>query len=297
MNFQIKNQQIAFFSHHESEIWMIHGIIAKFSKTLSMRKILYFCFIIIIFNSCSQNENQSKSESSSHIYDTLNLVYEDPKTDSNSYFKLNYSLLDIVGFDKTINDSLNNSLRNFIFEVEPQLSKPLQELALESKSNLLNEYKGQLKDFPDNYNGYDHDINQKLIFQNKQFISFEIIRYSFSAGAHGMGWTDFVHHDLMTGKRLYLNDFFKSTNKLVQLAEKDFRKQMELKENDDLEKYGFWFNNNKFHINENFCFRNDTVEVIFNQYEIAPFSMGQITLKVPLKQIEPELKSEMFANP
>jgi hypothetical protein len=93
---------------------------------------------------------------------------------------------------------------------------------------------------------------------------------------------------------LYLNDFIQSKNKLIEIAEIEFRKQMGLKKTDNLEENGFWFTNNKFHINENFCFKNDSLEFLYNQYEIAPFSMGPIGLKVSLNQIKSDIKIEMF---
>ncbi len=258
-------------------------------------KALFILISIISLNyGCSNNQQTKKENTSKPIFDSVNFVFEDERKDSNSYLKMNYALLDIIGFDKIINDSINTNLRSFVFEVEPNLTKSLKQLVEESKTSLLNEYQTQLKDFPENYNGYDHDIKQRFILQNENFISFEVERYSFSAGAHGMGWTDFIHHDLKTGKRLYLNDFFKSTDKLMKLAESSFRKQMELKENDDLEKSGYWFTNNKFHINENFCFRNDSIEFMYNQYEIAPFSMGPILIKVPTKEVKSDLTETKF---
>ncbi len=250
--------------------------------------------LIILYSSCENRPSTISEKGPQNLFDSVNYSFEDERKDSNSYFKMNYSLLDVIGFEKKINDSINTDLRSFVFEVEPNLSIPLKQLVMESKTSLLNEYQTQLKDFPENYNGYDHDIKQRFILQNENFISFEVERYSFSAGAHGMGWTDFIHHDLKTGKRLYLNDFFKSIDKLMKLTESSFRKQMELKENDDLEKSGFWFTNNKFHINENFCFRNDSIEFIYNQYEIAPFSMGPILIKIPSKGVKSDLVEAKF---
>jgi hypothetical protein len=265
------------------------------SQKINKIKLLTFVLGLIILISSCENRPSTKSEKGPQkLFDSVNYSFEDERKDSNSYFKMNYALLDIIGFDKLINDSINTDLRSFVFEVEPNLPIPLKQLVQESKTSLLNEYQIQLKDFPENYNGYDHDIKQRFILQNENFISFEVERYSFSAGAHGMGWMDFIHHDLKTGKRLYLNDFFKSTDKLMILAESSFRKQMELKENDDLEKNGFWFTNNKFHFNENFCFRNDSIEFIYNQYEIAPFSMGPILIKVPAKEVKSDLTEAIF---
>jgi hypothetical protein len=256
--------------------------------------ILALIVLVILMNACQNNSTPKKEISTQNLFDSLSFSYEDEKKDSSSYFKMNYVLLNCTGFDKAINDSINTDLRSFIFEVEPSLTKTLKQLLDESKTNLVNEYHTQLKDFPENYNGYDHDIDQNLIFKNNQFISLEVVRYSFAAGAHGMGWTDYLHHDLKTGKRLYLNDFIQSKNKLIEIAEIEFRKQMGLKKTDNLEENGFWFTNNKFHINENFCFKNDSLEFLYNQYEIAPFSMGPIGLKVSLNQIKSDIKIEMF---
>jgi hypothetical protein len=258
-------------------------------------KLVPALLILVVFvNACQNNSSTKKEISNQNLFDSLTFSYEDEKKDSNSYFKMNYVLLDCKGFDKTINDSINTDLRSFIFEVEPSLTKSLQQLTEESKTNLVNEYHTQLSDFPENYNGYDHDIDQNYIFKNNQFISLEVIRYSFAAGAHGMGWTEYLHHDLKTGKKLFLSDFIQSQNKLIEIAEVEFRKQMNLKKTDNLEENGFWFTNNKFHINENFCFRNDSIEFLYNQYEIAPFSIGPIGLKVPLNAIKSDLKQEMF---
>ncbi|MFY8022388.1 MAG: RsiV family protein [Bacteroidia bacterium] len=259
-------------------------------------QLLPLLFLVIILNACQNQTKQQQHSSQEIIYDTLNLTYEGEKNDSNSYFKVKYALLDFKLSNKKVNDSLQFKMREYLFNVEPELSKSLEVQMNEDKKKLLEEYQSLQADFPDGTYGYEHELTQNVISIYKKFIGIETQRYAYAAGAHGMYWENFLNIDLTTGSTLQVDDFFKSQKKLLELAESNFRKQMELKEKDDLEQYGFWFTNNRFHLNNNFNFRNDSIEFQFSQYEIAPYVMGNISIKLPLKALQEDLKQEMFDN-
>ena len=61
---------------------------------------------------------------------------------------------------------------------------------------------------------------------------------------------------------------------LNRIAEQEFRKVREMKPEQSLEDAGFWFENNKFSLNDNFALTEEGLTFYFNSYEVAPYVMG-----------------------
>jgi hypothetical protein len=107
------------------------------SQKINKIKLLTIVLGLIILISSCENRPSTKSEKGPQkLFDSVNYSFEDERKDSNSYFKMNYALLDIIGFDKLINDSINTDLRSFVFEVEPNLPIPLKQLVQERSPEL-----------------------------------------------------------------------------------------------------------------------------------------------------------------
>jgi hypothetical protein len=58
-----------------------------------------------------------------------------------------------------------------------------------------------------------------------------------------------------------------------------------LKPNQSLEGE-FWFDNNKFHLNENFLFTKTGITFFYNEYEIACYACGTTEIEIPYKNIK-----------
>jgi len=117
-------------------------------------------------------------------------------------------------------------------------------------------------------------------------------------GAHPNQWSQWMNFDFTTGKLLTKEDVFLSSAKEnieSILLQKLIRQQAELnpEENiatlEDLQKLGILQLTN-IYIPDNFLMFKEAVHFLFNRYDIAPYSAGEIVLEVPYTEIGPYLK-------
>lgn len=128
------------------------------------------------------------------------------------------------------------------------------------------------------------------IVERKTFSQLELNVWTYTGGAHGNGYTGYFIIEHSTGKELGLSEFILDLDAFTQIAEKYFRLQNEIDPMADLTELGFWFTDGIFRCNENFYFDDDNINFLFNNYEIAPYSAGQIHFSIPLSEIRQLLK-------
>lgn len=122
------------------------------------------------------------------------------------------------------------------------------------------------------------------------FVQVNSSAWAYTGGAHGNGY--YVTHifNKNSGDEMALTDFISDIDALAKIAEPYFRAFAELGPNDDLEAAGFWFEDNKFHLNENFSFSTGYLMFFFNQYEIAPYAAGTFEVQIPREKINHLIK-------
>ena len=118
-------------------------------------------------------------------------------------------------------------------------------------------------------------------------------------GAHPNQWSRWMNFDFVTGKPLRKQDVFKAEAKQdieSLLLDKLIRQQAEQhpEENvtslEDLQKLGFLQMTNMY-IPDNFLLSKEAVLFLFNRYDIAPYSAGEIVIKVPYEEIGQWIKN------
>ena len=98
----------------------------------------------------------------------------------------------------------------------------------------------------------------------------------------------FLNFDPQTGQLLHLDDHIKNPSGFVKLAEKYFN--LELQESSDEEGFDDYFFGEGFHLPANIGFSDDGVILLYNVYEIAPYSEGVIEFTIPFEEALPYLK-------
>ena len=78
--------------------------------------------------------------------------------------------------------------------------------------------------------------------------------WSYTGGAHGNGYSLYNYFSKESGKELGLDDFTEDMGALLTIAERHFREQQEIEPGASLNDMGFWFENDTFHLNDNFYF-------------------------------------------
>ncbi len=265
-------------------------------------KILSSLFIILLLGSCGTTKpvlQETKIESNS-TPDAI--IHGEAKIQSISSLKTDTALL-VIAYDFYENehqilapfkDSINFRIVDFVrsnteFEIDYDPSIKLntdffskQLMYFDSLSRLESDMleEGQLWELESSIN----------IVEFEKFVELDLSIWNYTGGAHGNGYASYSLIDRTNGKELTLSDFINDIPTFTELAEKYFRAQNEIGEDVNLTDAGFWFTDGKFSCNENFNFADGNMNFLYNNYEIAPYSAGSISISIPIKEVKPFLK-------
>lgn len=132
---------------------------------------------------------------------------------------------------------------------------------------------------------WELNLSINFIPVDNRYVRADFSNYNYLGGAHGQSNYTTYMIDKSNQSVVYLEQICSNIPELEKRAEKYFRKNFDLKANDNLEEHSFWFKDNKFHLNRNFSFSKDTISFFFNQYEVAPYSTGIFEVEIPLSDV------------
>ncbi len=190
-----------------------------------------------------------------------------------------------LGEDK-LATSINTALREEIIEkltFDDSTSPTTVEEAMES---FKEGYLELINEFPDAQSKWEAEINGKVSLQTEKFLSLELKTYIFSGGAHGYQATQFLNFDLKSKEEVDPEDLFKNIKEFSQFAEKKFRAAENIPEEQNINSTGFMFPEDKFVLPENIGFTSEGLLLWYNQYEIASYADGPISLLFPIAEVQ-----------
>ena len=119
-------------------------------------------------------------------------------------------------------------------------------------------------------------------------LSSKIFEYSYLGGAHPNSYLNFYNFNLQTGELIKLSDLFIEgfEDELNKIAEQIFRDENGISKDEDLNKAGYRFEENKFKVNNNFSLNDEGIAFFYNSYEIAPYVMGPTKLFISYSAIK-----------
>ena len=187
-------------------------------------------------------------------------------------------------------DSLNAFVRASVlksFSGKGTLNNP-DKLADE----FFGDYETVKKDFPDYSTGWFLERSVEVIHNTPQVLSLASTEISFTGGAHTNSFVTYTSFDMVTGRRVALGDILIDgyEQKLNQVAEMRFREIRQLEPDQNLGDAGFWFENNKFSLNDNFAICCEGLVFYFSNYEITSYADGPTRLVVPYEDLEPLIR-------
>lgn len=169
--------------------------------------------------------------------------------------------------------------------------RELSEQYYEDKANLDGD------DMPPSWYWYDLVKSNDILFQDENITSYVVEHYEYTGGAHGSLSKLFYTIDLDKIITITEEDVFKPnyqkelTSKLIDALVL----QYEVNAPEELIEKGF-FDINEIAPNNNFWLDDKGINYIFNQYEIAPYSMGPIEVNIPYKELESLLLSNSLTS-
>jgi hypothetical protein len=240
-----------------------------------MKIIRYIVFGMGAVALISCNEQSEKKE-----VRTDTLEYSVYKAESTSAFRVNssdtigtYAKISYPNFFKLGDTARINKM------VQAELTKnyvgnDLVSTIPDAAMAFVMEYDSMVSKDKDYAQYWNQEINMRVVYQEYPYVSFAIDFNEYTGGAHGMYGTFYVNYDREKNRIITLNDLFKA-DELAQLskqAEQVFRKQEGLKEGDDYS--GYFFENAKFVLPNNFSIRKGGIVFHYGLYEIKPYVSG-----------------------
>ncbi|MBQ9640515.1 MAG: DUF3298 domain-containing protein [Bacteroidaceae bacterium] len=137
---------------------------------------------------------------------------------------------------------------------------------------------------------YDH-VTGDATYGRKGIINYTFAEDFFGGGAHPVQNVIVRRFRATTGEPVGLWDVFvdSCSTSLKNLLTERLMDQMNVKTLEDLKEIGFLDMVDMF-IPENFWMEADTLTFFFNQYEIAPYAMGQTSLSFSYDELKPYMK-------
>jgi hypothetical protein len=136
---------------------------------------------------------------------------------------------------------------------------------------------------------YTEEIQLNIPFKNLVVVSRE--REYYLGGAHGMREKQYAVFDIRAFRRLILRDFFKTGPALKSIVEEALRNYAGISQTTPLSEGGFF--EDTVPVPENFFITPEGFGFHWDPYEIAPYSMGPIEIRIPFEKLQNLLKRKM----
>ncbi len=184
-----------------------------------------------------------------------------------------------------LNDSIKLLTNANISPDEPVMNNPQKTI-----DQFIKKYEIDRKKYPEVF-PYKLNITIEVLSQTDESISLKSKYYNYTGGAHSNYGTLFKNY-FQNAKPVLLKDIVRSEIEFQKIAEKIFRKQENLSEQEALK--GYFFKDDQFALNNNFTISKKGLLFIYNPYEIKAFSKGQTELFIPYAAFKSIIKPNTF---
>ncbi len=134
--------------------------------------------------------------------------------------------------------------------------------------------------------GYELEMEQSLLAETSELISFTTNFYIFTGGAHGYGATNYLNFDRKNGKLLTKEDLFTNLDAFRKYAEEKFRQEYNIGKERPINATGFLFDDNQFKLPQNIGFTEEEVLLLYHPYEAASYAEGSLKLRFQKSQVQ-----------
>lgn len=194
--------------------------------------------------------------------------------------------------DLPYQDTVNRIIKEYISGVVSNgggITEQNSDLSVEYFEEAMGKFKDEYNkqiEFVEGGGVWTTETLVEVIEENSDYVEISFHNWNYMGGAHGSTWSEQRIIEKKTGRELKLVDFFSDVNELTAKAEVIFRADQEIPAGANLEEAGFWFEDGVFKLNENFVINDESINFLYNQYEIAPYAAGVIFIEIPMKGIK-----------
>lgn len=242
-------------------------------KTITLKKIVLLTVVSIGIISCKKETYLTFSETSFTINDNAIIEINIPKAEGAN----------------DVSEAINTAIETFIvnainFSEDSIINGSLYE-AVKKFDSIYIAFKD---DFEESSLVWEALIDGEVTYQSPEITSIAINNYLNTGGAHGNMNISFLNFNSQTGEILQLEDYIKNEVEFTKLAEKYFT--LKVKEELDENDFNNHFFGDDFQLPETIGFSNEGVILLYNVYEIAPYSEGITEFTIPFEDVLPYLQ-------
>jgi hypothetical protein len=262
-----------------------------FSKVLVVLQLASLLFII----SCADTSDEHKLQDNSIRIETVILQKQSEgceNRDSGNCAKIKIEYIELKNLPNlSAMEKINSLIQiELLRPVGREKNNNLKELM----QNFIDEYKNFKKEFPESQQEWEIERRVDNNFKDDNILSCTSSEYSYLGGAHSNTYLRFTNFKLKSGEIIDLSDiliagFLPELNSIV---EPIFRNEKNLTEDINLTEAGFWFDDDKFSVNNNFSIGKDGLIFVYNNYEITAYAYGPTELFIPYKTIKKLIKPD-----
>mgnify|MGYP003653775725 FL=1 len=196
---------------------------------------------------------------------------------------------DESGLSSVVNSTLKKEVINqLIYDDEIKVSS-IEEAITSFKNGFL-----ELKKlYPDETLGWEANIKGTVTYENKDVLSIELETYIFTGGAHGYSVTRLLNFDKKKNVQLENWELFKDVDGFKHFAELKFKIQEDIPQNGSINSTGLMFENDEFYLPNNIGFTKKGLLLIYNQYEVASYADGPMSIILSYSEIKNYLAVEV----
>lgn len=186
--------------------------------------------------------------------------------------------------DSKIDIAINTAIREEII-TQLNFDESLEINTIETAiSSFKNGYSDLLEKFPEESTKWEASITGDISYEDKNVISIALNSYLFTGGAHGYSSTRFLNFNKKKEVELENWELFNTDFDFAKFAELKFRIQENIPQNVPINDTGFMFEEDSYNLPENIGYTKKGVQLLYNQYEIASYADGPITLTIPYEK-------------
>lgn len=251
---------------------------------MKAKRILLALSVLLAVTSCS---NKGDKYAFQYVTFKETLPYKQGQDHPSCVFDLN--VLKAHGTDTVFADAFNLDISYYMFG---KRTTDVRDAMIGFIDSIITDFKRDNKEQIEyaKEEGYEpRDIDYEFVLDtevhygnNRDIIGHFIKFYQYTGGAHGGTFITCRNLRLEDGSLVTLENYFKPGYEkvLIPILDQKLLEYAECSSRDELDEHGY-FSNEPMFVSENFEIRQDTIDFIYNQYDIAPYAQGITTLSVP----------------
>lgn len=179
--------------------------------------------------------------------------------------------------NKSITKGINSTIESHIVSALQIGDSTSSTSVQQSIKAFCEEYKSFKNDFPQSSQTWEAQIDGDIMYQSPDIISIALTTYKNTGGAHGIMTITFLNFNGQTGNMVSNDNLFNNKPAFYNLAKTYFHTHVDYKK--------LVFDTEKFELPANIGYSEKGVILLYNTYEIAPYSAGVIEFTIPYEDV------------